>query len=145
MVYLWEREDQRTGEKSFFLQFFERDDVYPVDKSIATQILAVYKTWKVDPGDQMNVEDKNVKTTCYEIDGDVPIIVQKIKPKNEYDKYSIKFSKDGEPVTLDTDFIFMFQQACKMIPLNVDDVKYGRIKYKAYQVVPKKVACIRLE
>jgi hypothetical protein len=145
MTYLWERHNKKTGERAYFLQFFDDDDMYPVDKSIATQILAVYKTWKVDPRVQGDAEKPNIVTTLYEVDGDVPIIVQKIRAESDDEKYRIKFSKEGDYVNLDTDFIFMFQQACKMIPFDVENVKYGRIEYMAYQVVPKKVGCIKLE
>ena len=69
--------------------------MYPVDKSIAMQILAVYKTWKLDPREQDDAEKPNIVTTLYEVDGDVPIIVQKIRAESDDEKYRIKFSKEG--------------------------------------------------
>ncbi|MDD1776271.1 MAG: hypothetical protein LUP94_02840 [Candidatus Methanomethylicus sp.] len=147
MVFMWILSDLKTGEKECYLQFFPQDKRYPIDKAMATEILSGYEYGQVTmPETEMGEDaiDSTHKMVVYEIRGDPPLLIHEMLSPGEF-TYKMRFSFSGEDVAVSSDFLYIFQSACNLEPIDPEGHKYGRGKRQYFKIQPKKMPYIRLE
>jgi len=145
MVYIWIETDSKGNKKNFFLQFFVEDTRYQIDKSMATEIFSTYDYKQADPS---TVEPKGgwspATDSVFQLNRSDPILVQSLAKPGEL-VYWLRFSEHSPDISVSTQLIQEFQEACNLEPTNLKELKYGRTKIKYYRISPKKMACVRFD
>jgi len=147
MVFLWAFSDRKSGEKEYFLQFFPQDKKYPIDRGMATEILSGYEYNEVNMPES-NTGSENVGSNravnVYEIRGEPPLLIHEMLESSDF-AYKLRFSFSGIDINVSKEFIYIFQSARNLEPVDPEGHKYGRIKKNYFRIQPKKRAYITLE
>ena len=146
MVFLWAFSNKKSGEKEYFLQFFPQDKKYPIDRGMATEIFAGYEYNEVNmPESNAGSESASDRMiNVYEIREEPPLLIHEMLDQSDF-AYKLRFSFSGMDIDVSKEFLYIFQSACNLEPVDPEGHKYGRIKKRYFTIQPKKRAYITLE